>query len=317
MTDQLTAPASFKTMIKDKTIKRADAMKARYRDIRIKAGFNLRDLDEEYEAGIEELTAYVLAGGTLPALEVVALPDGSGVEIVDGHRRWDAIGRAIARGAPIEWVPVVGFSGNDVDRQARIYTSNKNAQLRPMEAARGFKRFRGMGLSSDEIAAIVHCSRTHVENYLVLADAEPEVQELVRAGKVAADVAIEAVRKLGAKAGDFLVGKVDQAKASGKAKVTASTVHGRALPKKVVSPLVSRVDAFIGGLSDSQRAALMDRQEGRSAPETIAVETGLLLDLLNAHGAVQAARARQAERDRKRTEAAQPAAECRTEGERQ
>jgi len=317
MTDQVTAPASFKTMIKDGTIKRADAMKVRYQDIRIKAGFNLRDLDDEYEAGIEELTAYVLAGGTLPALEVVALPDGSGVEIVDGHRRWDAIGRAIGRGAPIEWVSVVGFSGNELDRQARIYTSNKNAQLRPMEAARGFKRFRGMGLSSDEIAAIAHCSRTHVENYLVLADAEPDVQELVRAGKVAADVAIEAVRKLGAKAGQFLEGKVDQAKASGKAKVTASAVHGRALPKKVISPLVSGVDAFIGGLSDSQRAALMDRQEGRSAPETIAVETGLLLDLLNAHGAVQAARARQAERDRKRAQAAQPAAECPTEGERQ
>lgn len=44
-------------MIKDGTIKRADAMKARYGDIHVKPGFNLRDLDEEYETGVEDLTA--------------------------------------------------------------------------------------------------------------------------------------------------------------------------------------------------------------------------------------------------------------------
>ncbi|CAM4080494.1 ParB/Sulfiredoxin domain-containing protein [Bordetella tumbae] len=302
---QPTAPASFRTMIEDKTIKRADAMKVRYADIRVKAGFNLRDLDDEYEAGIEELTAYVLAGGTLPALEVVPIPDGSGVEVVDGHRRHDAIGRAIAAGAPIEWVSIVGFSGNELDRQARIFTSNKNAQLRPLEAAKGFKRFRGMGLDSDEIAALVHCSRTHVENYFVLADAEPDVQELVRSGQVAAEVAIEAVRKMGAQAGEFLQGKVTQAKAAGKSKVTSSTIHGRALPKKVVVPLVFQVDAFIGGLTPNQKAALLDRQEGRVAPESIQVDTDQLLALLSAHGAVETARARQAERDRKRAEAKQ------------
>ncbi|QVQ29322.1 hypothetical protein [Achromobacter deleyi] len=97
-------------------------------------------------------------------------------------------------------------------------------------------------MDSDEIAALVHCSRTRVENDLVLADAERDVQDLVRSCKVAAEVAIEAVRKLGASAGGFLTGKVDQAKAAGKAKVTASTIHGRALPRKVVAPLVSSAD---------------------------------------------------------------------------
>ena len=125
------SPASFKTMIKDGTIKRADAMKARYRDIHVKPDFNLRDLDDEYEAGIEDLTAYIMAGGPLPALEVVELADGSGVELVDGHRRYDAFGRAIARGMPIEWVSIVAFQWNEIDRQARIYTSNRNAPLRP------------------------------------------------------------------------------------------------------------------------------------------------------------------------------------------
>lgn len=296
-------PASFKTMIKDGTIKRADAMKVRYSDIRVKEGFNLRDLDDEYETGIEALASYILAGGTFPALEVIALPDGSGVEVVDGHRRYDAIGRAIQRGAPIEWVAVVGFQGNEIERRARIYTSNEGVKLRPLEAARGFKRFRGMGLDTEEIAALVHRSRPHIENYLVLADAESDVQALVRGGAVSAEVAIDAVRLYGAQAGQFLSGKVVQAKAAGKSKVTASTIHGRALPRKVVSPLIRGVDTFILGLDANQRATLLDIQEGRVASETITVPAAALLDLFQAHGAVETARAKQAEKQRRQAEA--------------
>lgn len=303
-------PASFKTMIKDGTIKRADAMKVRYSDIRVKEGFNLRDLDDEYEAGIEDLTEFIMGGGPLPPLEVVALADGSGVELVDGHRRHDGIGRAIARGMPIEWVSIIAFQGNETDKQARIYTSNKNAPLRPLEAARGFKRFRGAGLETAEIAAITHFSRTHVESYLVLADAERDVQELVRACKVSAEVAIEAVRKLGASAGDFLAGKVHQAKAAGKSKVTASAIHGRALPRKVVSPLISGVDTFMKGLAPFQRATLVDIQEGRVASETITIPAAALLELFQAHGAVETVRAKQAEKQRRQAEAAAPASQA-------
>lgn len=82
-------PASFKSMINAGTLKRADAMKARYRDIHVKPDFNLRDRDSFYEAAVEELTAYIMSGGQLPALEVAPLPDGSGVELIDGHRRHD------------------------------------------------------------------------------------------------------------------------------------------------------------------------------------------------------------------------------------
>jgi ParB-like chromosome segregation protein Spo0J len=299
-------PASFKTMILDKTIKRADAMKIEYSRIHVVPDFNLRELDDQYEAEIQDLLAHILAGGLLPPLEVVAMADGSGVELVDGHRRYDAMGRAIAQGFPIHWVSIVAFQGNKIDRMARVYTSNKNSQLRPLEAARGFKRFRGAGLDSAEIAAIVHFSRTHVENYLVLADAERDVQELVRSSQVAADVAIEAVRKLGAKAGEFLAGKVGQAKAAGKAKVTASTIHGRALPRKVVSPLICGVDAFMKGLAPFQRAALLDIQEGRVAADTITVKTQDLLRLFQAHGAVEAVRAKRTQKSAKEVEQAAP-----------
>ncbi|MNL06122.1 hypothetical protein D3C87_1267500 [compost metagenome] len=302
--------ASFETMIKEGTIKRADAMKVRYSDIRVKEGVNLRDLDDEYETGIEALASYILAGVTFPALEVIALPDGSGVEVVDGHRRYDAIGRAIQRGAPIGWVAVVGFQGNEIERRARIYTSNEGVKLRPLEAARGFKRFRGMGLDTEEIAALVHRSRPHIENYLVLTDAEPDVHTLVRHGAVSVEVAIDAIRKHGAQAGAFLTGKVDQATAAGKAKVTASTIHGLALPSKVVSSLISGVDTFMLGLSTNQRATLLDTQEGRVASEAITIPTAALLNLFQAHGAVETVRAKRAEKAAKDAQQAAPDAQA-------
>lgn len=174
-----TLAASFKGMIKEGTIKRADAMKVRYCQIHTREGFNLRELDDEYEAGIEELTAYIFAGGPLPPLEVVPLPSGAGVEVVDGHRRHDAIGRAIQRGAPIE-----------------------------------------------------------------------------------------------------------------------------SLPRKVVSPLISSVDDFIGALDTHQKATLLDIQNGRVASGQITVEARQLLELFDAHSAVEAARERQAVREKKRKEAA-------------
>lgn len=300
------APASFKSMILDKTIKRADAMKIEYHRIHVVPGFNPRDLDDQYEAEIADLLAHILDGGLLPALEVVAMADGSGVELVDGHRRFDAMGRAIARGFPINWVSIVPFQGNKIDRMARVYTSNKNSQLRPMEAARGFKNFRGAGLDSAEIAAATHFSRTHVENYLVLADAERDVQELVRTSKVSAEVAIDAVRRLGANAGDFLNGKFNQAKAAGKSKVTASTINGRALPRKVVAPLISGVDSLMKGLDANQRATLLDVQEGRVAADTITIKVGDLLELFSAHGAVEIVRAKRAEREQRAAEAPAP-----------
>ncbi len=68
----------------------------------MKVGFNLRELDAQYDAGIEKLTTYIMSGGILPPLEVVPLPDGSGIELVDGHRRYEAYGRAIARGFPTD-----------------------------------------------------------------------------------------------------------------------------------------------------------------------------------------------------------------------
>ncbi|MNV43189.1 hypothetical protein D3C71_1348960 [compost metagenome] len=194
---------------------------------------------------------------------------------------------------------VVGFQGNEIERRARIYTSNEGVKLRPLEAARGFRRFRGMGLDTGEIAALVHRSRPHIENYLVLADAEPDVQARVRHGAVSVEAAIDAIRRHGARAGEIPERQGRPGEGSRQNEVTASTIHGRALPRKVVSPLISGVDTFMQGLDANQRATLLDIQEGRVAAETITIPPAALRDLFQAHGAVETVRAKQAEKRRR------------------
>ncbi|WP_180188175.1 hypothetical protein [Achromobacter insuavis] len=70
----------------------------------------------------------------------------------------------------------------------------------------------------------------------------------------------------------------------------------RALPRKVVSPLISGVDAFIQRLDANQRATLLDIKEGRAADETITIPAAALVDLFLAHTAIQTARAKQAQK---------------------
>lgn len=310
----MTSPASFKTMIKDGTIKRADAMKVRYDDIHVEPGFNLRDHDDEFEQGIVDLTAYILDGGYVPPLEVRPSPEGDGVIIVDGHRRHIAIGRAIEQGAPIEYVSVVAFAGNDVDRVARIMTSQEGAKLRPLEVAAGYKRLGAFGLSPDEIARKVNKTRQHVEQLLILAHANSDVHALVKSGAVSASVAIDAVRKHGEEAGAFLAGKQGEAQAAGKARVTAQTVKGKPLPRALAEKLESALSEAVECIPASTVAQLEElrtKHDGR-VPENLqaAIPVWVLLNLMDDHAAVVAERRKQEQRAReKAAKAAQTAIE--------
>ena len=125
---------SFKQMIADKEIKRADAMKAQLEDLHEEPGFNLRAEGEDLEASIAALAEFIFAGGKIPALEVRPRAEG-GLWIVDGHRRTRALNKLDAEGrlprtpkkedpSILEyWVSVDAFTGNDADRLARVITS--------------------------------------------------------------------------------------------------------------------------------------------------------------------------------------------------
>ncbi len=218
------APPSFRQLIENKTIKRTDGMKIRYKDLHIEPGFNERERTEDFDQSVRELADYILAGGVYPPLECRVADDGKTV-VVDGHRRHEAIGQAISRGAEIEWVEIRQFFGNDADRVARIVTSAQGRALSPLETSRVYKRLAAFGLSAAEIAKKVARSTQHVNELLTLAAANTDVQKLVSAGSVSAKNATQAVRQHGERAGKVLEGHLEQAKAQGKKRISAKTMQ--------------------------------------------------------------------------------------------
>lgn len=227
------AKKSFRQMIKDGEIKRADAMRVRLEDLHEEPGFNLRTEGEELEESIDALAEYLADGGQIPPLEVRPRT-GGGVWIVDGHRRTRAYRKLESEGRLVRdpsgefWVPVTAFTGNDADRVARVITSQEGRKLEPLELAAGYKRLSAFGWAPDQIAKKVGKTRQHVDQMLLLADAPNMVHLLVADGAVSAAIAVEATRKHGDEAGDVLVAELDKAKAQGKDRVTAGTMRGQA-----------------------------------------------------------------------------------------
>lgn len=266
----MTAP-SFKSMIKDGTAKRADAMKFRIEDIHEEPGFNLREEGEDLEASIDALAAHILAGGMVPALEVRPR-DGGGVFVVDGHRRRRAylkVADSIRDASGELWIPVVAFAGNDAERVARVITSAEGRALSPLEVGRGYKRLLWFNWTPQQIADRVGKTRQHVDQILILANANSDVQALVAAGDVSATSAIDAVRKHGDNAGSILGGAVSTAKAAGKKKATAGSIKGRPLPRKIVDE-VETILVRIGGQIAAEGEVTLDAETAAELRDILA-----------------------------------------------
>lgn len=246
---------SIRKMLASKEAKRADAVQVRYESIYIEPGFNLREAGPELEESIESLTEHIMDGGKYPPLEV-RLRDEGGVWVVDGHRRHAAIGRALARGAPLRdpkdgeaRIHVVVFEGNEEDRIARIITSAANKPLTAVEIAEGYKRLRAFNWTPTQIAKKVGKTAEHVLQLLALGDANSEVRQMVSAGKVSATHAAKTARKHGEKASTVLGQQLEAATAQGKTRVTPSIAKG---PKPAATELRSeseRLDFLIENLA--------------------------------------------------------------------
>lgn len=215
---------SINKLIDDKIIKRGKVgMLIRLDDIHVQEGFNKRIDDERTQAADDELFNHLSSGKPVPPLEVRPRDDG-GVWIVEGHRRHRAFLRCREAGKPVEWIPIIPFTGNDVERIARIMNSNSQLPLTPYEQSLVVKELAGFNLSPNEIAALVGKSRATVDKLLAFSQANHDVQTLVKDGTVAVDAAVERVREHGESAGKVLAGDVEKAKAAGKKKVTKSFI---------------------------------------------------------------------------------------------
>lgn len=256
---------SFKQMIKDGDVRRADAMKIALDDIHEEPGFNLREDGPELDASIESLAAHIANGGMIPPLEVRPRENG-GVWVVDGHRRRRALLLARSRGTPVDQVEIRAFVGNDADRIARVITSAEGRSLTPLEVARGYQRLTALGLTPEEIAARVNKTVRHVEQGLVLIQTPTSVQRAVSDGVLSASLAVKLARKHGDDAAQIIEVGARQAKAAGKRRVMPSAIEGPsllALARELVSSC--KGDARNGDLvsvDGEAFRALAERVEG-------------------------------------------------------
>lgn len=215
---------SFNRMIDEKVIKRGKtSLLIRLDDIHIKEGFNRRVDNERYREANEETYQYMLKGGKVPNLEVTPREDG-GVWVVEGHRRVLTYRRMRDEaGKPVEWIKIEPFEGNDVDRIARIKTSNNQLPLTDYEEALLVKDLQNLNLTPSKISEVLHIPLYKVNNALVLISANHDVHQLVEDGVIDIPLAVERVKKHGEKAAEVLKDDANKAQDKGKVKATKST----------------------------------------------------------------------------------------------
>lgn len=273
-------------------------------------GFNLRNVDDPaVEAHIEGLARSYATGAYVPPLIVRAREDGM-VAVIDGHCRRRAAIKAVRElGAEIQYLDCCSFRGSDAERVEVMLRASEGLKLTPLEQAMGYLRLHRMKISNAEIAKRVNRTAARIEQLLLLATSNADVQHLVRIGAVTADAAIEAVREHGERAGEVLQGKVGEAKGAGKGKVTRGVLRGPTLPPKVVSTVVGSLEGVLKALDSRTRKTLASYEKLEASElrgKKIEVDAGAFLELVRAQGAIEDARRKGEEKgERKRLREAQ------------
>lgn len=215
---------SFNKMIDEKVIKRGKTgFLIQLKNIHVNTEFDIRIKNERYhEAGVK-LYQYMLAGGKVPPLEVIPRDDG-GVWIIEGHRRNENFHRLLKEaGRPVDWIRIDPFEGNNIERIARVRTSNNQLPITDYEEALLVRDLQNLNLHADKIAEVLHIPRYKVDNALVLLSANYDVHQLVEEGDVDIPLAVQRIKKHGEKAGQVLQNDAEKAKQKGKTKATKST----------------------------------------------------------------------------------------------
>lgn len=270
---------SFNDLLKDGSAKRADSgIKLKIYELYDEPGFNPAGRTDQDDADDESLYQHIIGGGKFPDLEVRPRESG-GAWTVDGHRRKKNILRAIDAGLyPADpkdgeyWVGIKQFIGNDIDRVVRIATSNEGKKLTPLQLSEVYKRLVAFDLTHDDIAKRMNKTRAHVDQILILGSANHDVQAMVRAGSVSATTAIKATREHKEGAGAVLGAAMTEAVATGKARVTASTMTPWSPPAKLTTPMIANAARLVGHIPADVRARWSNAASAQDPDEIVTVE---------------------------------------------
>jgi ParB family chromosome partitioning protein len=129
------------------------------------------------EAALAELAASIEARGVIQP--IVVRPHGHRFQIVAGERRWRA-----AQRARLHEIPAIVREFSEAETlEVALIENIQRADLNAIEEAQAYGRLAAdFGHSQDELARLVHKSRSHVANLLRLLDLPDSVQQLVVSG---------------------------------------------------------------------------------------------------------------------------------------
>lgn len=143
--------------------------------------------------------------------------------LTDGYCRMAAIKVAAEKyGTVIKAVPVrIEERGtNEADHIAGMITRNSGRDLNTGEQAGVVKRLLVLGLAKDEIADKIGKTLTHVDNCMLLLEADPTILAHVRDGDVSSRFVLETVKAKDDKALPVITKAIATAKEKGKTKAT-------------------------------------------------------------------------------------------------
>lgn len=182
----------------------SDLWKVPVNELKVLEGFNVRlpgpDLDEH----LDFLTDSILEEGFFqhrPLAALVLEIDGElGLYVFDGHCRLESAKRAIAKGAPVELLPVVVQDGRNVnldDLYVQQFRLNKGKEHTPFELGLLCKRLAKNGHSDAVIAKRMGIKPQYVDGLMRLVNAPKPLVDAVLSNEMSASEAIKVIRAHG------------------------------------------------------------------------------------------------------------------------
>lgn len=278
-------------------VKRYDAYKIDPKILVEEKNFNLRNYeDPEVQAHIQNLKEAFKAGAHIPP--ILVRQSDNGIVLVDGHCRRKAALLAIEEGCQIDYISALDFKGNDADRVSTMLSSAAGLKLKPIEIAEGYKRLNRLNYSNGEIAKAVGVTPARVEQMLILAFANTDVQLMVKNDQVSAEAAIDAVRQFSDNAGAELSKKIEFAQSIGKSKVTKKLMtNSTKIPKKNLGVLVSTLENLLTKNAVKQVKELSLLTEIELASQKIEISGADYLALIEVSMSIQEAKKKEKEKE--------------------
>ena len=148
----------------------------------VRLGFNVR---QDY-GNLEELMTSIIESGLQVPLKARQLQEfDDRWEVVDGHRRLEAIKLAISKGHEIPYVDVLVFKGNDEEQViSMLITGTGQKPLNEMEQANAVERLMQFGYRVDDIARKMGRSLPHVYYLVKLCSLPMKIKDRIQDGYI-------------------------------------------------------------------------------------------------------------------------------------